>query len=104
MTGAHAPCVRALVGPEHWPSRGTVGVGALRSEGETDGVAVSMTPAAILRSLSLIVLNSAVARSRGCGMSVADGEDAPINGGVEDEADLVGERRCDRRRAGPCAA
>ena len=52
-----------------------------------------MTRAAILRSLSLIVCELGrcqIARLRD---GVAHGEDEPIGGGVEDKADLVGERR-----------
>ena len=54
-------------------------------------LAVSMTRAAILISRSRKVANSALARSRGFGNGVADGEHQPISGGVQHEADLIGD-------------
>src|SRR5438105_1042289 len=65
LVGAHAPWVRGLAGSARWRGRG---IGQLRDKlprrRDGRGWAVSMTRAAILRSLSLIVLKSAVA----CGL------------------------------------
>src|SRR5260221_14482561 len=61
----HGPCgIRALARPRNRSASGQAAAKARRTR-----PAVSVTRAAILRSLSLIVVNSAVAKSRGFGMA-----------------------------------
>ena len=62
-------------------------------------LAISMTRAAILSSLRRSVANSQREIAR-FGNGVADGKHQPVGGGVEDEANLIGERRAARRAVG----
>ena len=63
-------------------------------------LAVSMTRAAILIRRRRKVVNSALARSRALGMASRTVEHQPIGGGVQHEADLVGEWRAAGRAIG----
>ncbi len=74
-----------------------------RHEGSREGpeeICLWAGGAAIFNNRSRSVANSALVSSRGVRNDVADREHQPISGGVQDGADLIGERRAARCAVG----